>query len=68
MESIDMSSPTFYNRIIDDKATFEKTIYDLELMIKEAPNARTRTQAELAKNYLVQVQQICDAMKKHYEG
>ncbi|WEM33375.1 hypothetical protein EJP02_314 [Escherichia phage EJP2] len=60
-----MEGQTFYNRILEDKATFDRTIYDLELMIQDAPNPRIRTQAELAKNYLVQVQLICDALKKH---
>lgn len=68
MESIDMDNKTFYDRILDDKETFDRAVYNLEIMIQEAPNARTRTQAELAKNYLVQVQLICDAIKKHHEG
>lgn len=58
-----MDDKTFYNRIIDDKATFDRVIYDLELMVSGAPNPRIRTQAEFAKNYLVQVQLICDALK-----
>lgn len=63
-----MEDKTFYNRIIEDKATFDRVIFDLELMIQGAPNPRTRTQAELAKNYLVQVQLICDALKTHNNG
>lgn len=63
-----MDNKTFYDRILDDKETFDRAVYNLEIMIQEAPNARTRTQAELAKNYLVQVQLICDAIKKHHEG
>lgn len=63
-----MEGQTFYNRIIEDKSTFDKVIYDLELMMNSAPNPRTRTQAELAKNYIVQVQLICEALKKHNEG
>lgn len=63
-----MEDNTFYNRIIGDKGLFDKVIYDLELMIKDAPNPRVRTQAEFAKTYLVQVQVICEALKKHNDG
>lgn len=60
-----MDDKSFYNRILNDKGTYDKVIYDLDLMITNAPNPRIRTQAELAKTYLVQVQQICEALKKH---
>ncbi len=63
-----MEHKAFYNRILEDKDAFDRVIYDLEMMIHEAPNARTRTQAELAKNQLIQVQLISDAIKKHHEG
>lgn len=63
-----MEEQTFYNRIIENKGTYDKVIYDLELMIKNAPNPRVRTQAEFAKTYLLQVQAICDALKKHNNG
>lgn len=62
-----MAQQNFYDRIIDDKATYDKVVYDLEKMIQDAPNPRIRTQAELARTYLIQVQQICDALKKHNE-
>ena len=68
MESLDMDNKPYYNRILDNKDAFDRVIYDLEIMIHEAENARTRTQAELAKNQLIQVQLICDAIKKHHEG
>lgn len=63
-----MEEQTFYNRIIENKGTYDKVIYDLELMIKNAPNPRVRTQAEFAKTYLLQVQAICDALQKHNNG
>lgn len=63
-----MEEQTFYNRIIDNKGTYDKVIYDLELMIKNAPNPRVRTQAEFAKTYLLQVQAICEALQKHNNG
>lgn len=62
-----MEQKNFYDRIIEDKATYDKVVYDLEKMIQDAPNPRIRTQAELAKTYLIQVQQICEALKKHNE-
>lgn len=63
-----MEEQTFYNRIIENKGIYDKVIYDLELMINNAPNPRVRTQAEFAKTYLVQVQAICEAIKNHKEG
>lgn len=63
-----MDNENFYNRIINDKSTYDKVVYDLEKMIEHAPNPRIRTQAELAKTYLIQVQQICEALKKHNDG
>lgn len=60
-----MDDKSFYNRILEDSSTYDKVLYDLDLMIVNAPNARIRTQAELAKTYLVQVQQICVALKNH---
>lgn len=63
-----MTDKTFYDRIIEDKGVFDKVIYDLELMIKDSPNPRMRTQAEFAKTYLIQVQAICEAIKKHNDG
>lgn len=63
-----MEDKSFYDRIIDDKGVFDKVVYDLDIMINNAPNPRVRTQAEFAKTYLVQVQAICDALKKHNNG
>lgn len=63
-----MDDKSFYNRILEDKGTYDKVMYDLDLMIANAPNPRVRTQGELAKTYLIQVQQICEALKKHNGG
>lgn len=65
MESIDMEQKPFYDRMHESQDAFNKVIYELELMINQAPNARTRSQAELAKNQLIQVQCIAEAFRKH---
>lgn len=67
MESIDMEQKPFYDRIQESEDAFNKVIYELEQMIAQAPNARTRSQAELAKNQLIQVQEIAKAFRKHFE-
>jgi hypothetical protein len=63
-----MDDKSFYTRILEDAVTFDRAIYDLEIMIQEAPNPRIRTQAELAKNYIVQVRLICEALEKQKNG
>lgn len=60
-----MDQKAFYNRMHENREAFEKVIYELEQMIDQAPNARTRTQAELAKNQLIQVQMIADAFREY---
>lgn len=45
---VDMESKTFYNMILDDVMAFDKVLYDLELMSKNAPNPRIRTVADVA--------------------
>ncbi|AZU98287.1 hypothetical protein SEPL_084 [Salmonella phage SE_PL] len=60
-----MEQKAFYNRMYENREAFEKVIYELEQMIDQAPNARTRTQAELAKNQLIQVQMIADAFREY---
>lgn len=59
-----MEHETFYDRILADKSVFDRVIYDLELMSQSAANARTRSHAEVAKNYLTEIQLICEALKQ----
>lgn len=61
-----MEQKPFYDRFIESQDAFTKVIYELEHMIAQAPNARTRSQAELAKNQLIQVQQIAEVYRKHH--
>lgn len=58
-----MDSKSFYDRIIEDVATFDKIMFDLEKMSKEAPNARIRTVADTAIANLKFAQEICKALK-----
>lgn len=67
MESLDMEHKPFYDRMHESEDAFNKVIFELEQMIAQAPNARTRSQAELAKNQLIQVQEIAKAFRKHFE-
>ena len=60
-----MEKKPFYDRFKESEDAFNKVIYELEQMIDQAPNARTRSQAELAKNQLIQVQLIAQAFSKH---
>ena len=63
-----MEQKPFYDRFTESQDAFTKVIYELEQMIAQAPNARTRSQAELAKNQLIQVQQIAEVYKKHHSS
>ncbi len=58
-----MDSKSFYDRIIEDVATFDKIMFDLEKMSNEAPNARIRTVADTAIANLKFAQEICKALK-----
>lgn len=58
-----MDSKTFYDRILEDTGTFDKMMYDLEKMSKEAPNPRIRTVADRAIADLSLALEICKAMK-----
>jgi hypothetical protein len=58
-----MDDKTFYDRILEDVSAFDKIIYDLEKMSKEAPYPRTRSVADTAIANLKFVQEICKALK-----
>ena len=63
-----MDSKSFYDRIIEDVATFDKIMFDLEKMSNEAPNARIRTVADTAIANLKFAQEICKALKDAESG
>ncbi len=63
-----MDSKTFYDRILEDVATFDKIIFDLEKMSQEAPNARIRTVSDTAIANLKFAQEICKALKDADSG
>lgn len=58
-----MDSQKFYERILEDVATFDRIIFDLEKMSQEAPNARIRTVSDTAIANLKFAQEICKALK-----
>lgn len=58
-----MDSKSFYDRILEDVATFDKIIYDLEKMAQEAPYPRTRSVADATLTNLKFIQEICQALK-----
>ncbi len=59
-----MDNKTFYDTILEDVSTFDKIIFDLEKMSKEAPNARVRTVADVALANIRLSQEICKAFKE----
>lgn len=59
-----MEDKKYYDAILDDTGTFDKLIVHMENMIKNAPNARTRTQAERALYDVNLVLAICEELKK----
>lgn len=59
-----MQEDKFYDKIIEDINSFDKVIYDLEQMEKNAPNARIRTLAIMAKTNLQNVLEVSYRLKK----
>ncbi len=59
-----MESRKYYNEILDDTSTIDKMIVHLESMIKEAPNARTRSLAESTLSNVNLIIAICEELKK----
>jgi len=60
-----MSDKKYYDALIDDTKTYDKVVVDLEALIKNAPNARIRTVAELALYNINLSIEICKELKKH---
>lgn len=59
-----MESRKYYNEILDDTSTIDKMVVHLENMIKEAPNARTRSLAEATLGNINLIIAICEELKK----
>ena len=60
-----MDDKTFYSTINSDKAAFDKVLYDLEKMAKDAPYPRTRTAALTAIQNLNLIREICLAFEEN---
>lgn len=58
-----MTDKTFYDRIIEDKGVFDKVVYDLELMIKDAPNPVCEPKQNLQKLILFKFKQSVKQLK-----
>lgn len=58
-----MDSKKFYDSILDDTASFDKVIYELERMSAESPNARIRTVADRGIYDLKLALEICQALR-----
>lgn len=58
-----MDSKKFYDSILDDTASFDKVIYEMERMSAEAPNPRIRTVADRAIYDLKLAMEICQALR-----
>lgn len=61
-----MDDKKYYDEFLNDTAAVDRVTVHLESMIKNAPNARIRTQAERALADLNLVLAICQELKKHY--
>lgn len=59
-----MESRKYYNEILDDTSTIDKMVVHLENMIKQAPNARTRSLAEATLGNINLIIAICEELKK----
>lgn len=59
-----MESRKYYNEILEDITTIDKMVVHLENMIKEAPNARTRSLAEATLGNINLIIAICEELKK----
>lgn len=57
----------YYHEINDDNRTYDKVMMDLESMVKDAPNARTRTLAQQAMMYIRTIREGCKKIIEHEE-
>lgn len=60
-----MSKESYYDRIVNDKTTYDKVIADLQLMEKDGANARLRTEAMKTRMAVQRVIEICEYIKKN---
>ena len=59
-----MDGQKYYNEILNDTSTFDKLVVHMENMIKNAPNARIRTQAERTLQDVNLILAICEELNK----
>lgn len=60
-----MSKESYYERIANDKTTYDKVISDLQMMEKDGATARLRTEAMKAQAAIRRVIEICEYIQKN---